>query len=327
MATLGAGAVWVGAGMPGLSDRYNPIHPPSVVIAAVVPASLPAPPPIDHSVASLAVPPPAAPVVALPPKAPPASAPSARPPMPEVIRPSGGDLTEGQTQSSATASQLPVVIHPSDRSVSLGSGGTGFFIARDGSLITVAHVVRSCNRIVVASRYVKETTAKLLAADFGNDIAVLRADIARPPAVLALADRPYGPESLEIFGYPADGDMLAPTRAHGRLRTERPTFQGMERLDRPDVLWMDANTVRPGFSGGPVLNPNGDVVGLIDGQVMRHTAERGVIVRDTKFVYGSGTRTIDLFLRQETPALVPDADGSLAPEESDKAIVHVICLR
>jgi S1-C subfamily serine protease len=247
--------------------------------------------------------------------------------MPEVIRPSGGDSLEGTTQAAVTASQLPVVIRPSDRSQPTGTGGTGFFISHDGSVMTVAHVVQSCKRIVVASRHLKETSAKLLAVDVRNDVALLLANNIRPPAVLALADRPYGAESLEIFGYPADGDTLTPTETHGLLRTDRPTFDGLDRLDRPEVLWMDANTVRPGFSGGPIVGPNGDVIGLINGHVMRHTLRGNVVVRDTKFVYGASTRTINDFLRHEVPALVPDAGRSPPPGETDKAIVRVLCLR
>lgn len=329
-------AVWIHFGMPGLPNELNPLRlptaPPVVLSLAPAPASPEAVLPLATDRRAVTMPPSPAvpPVVALalkPDPVPPQAAPSPpRPRMPEVIRPSGGDSEEGRTQSASTASTLPVVVYPSDRSQPVGAGGTGFFIAHDGSIMTVAHVVRACKRITISSRHVKETPAKLLATDVGNDVAVLLASHIRPPAVLSLADRPYGAESLEIFGYPADGDTLVPTQAHGRMRTDRPSFAGLENLDRPDMLWMDANTVRPGFSGGPVLNPGGDVVGLINGQVMRHTSLRGVIVRDTKFVYAASTRTINAFLSQAVPLLVPDAGQSLSAADVDKAIVRVICL-
>lgn len=339
MATLCAGALWVAAGLPGLPDQYNPLlwqrlAPVAITAVAPVlppaPTVPPAPPPIGHPVVAAPVPAPAAPrtepiVVAAAP--PPAPSPPAKPPMPEVIRPSGGASLEGTSQAAVTVSQLPVVIRPSDQSQPTGTAGTGFFIAHDGSVMTVAHVVQSCKRIVVASRHVKETTARLLAMDVRNDVAVLLANNTRPPAVLALANRSYGSESLEIFGYPADGDKLIPTETHGLLRADRPTFNGLDRLDRPDVLWMDANTVRPGFSGGPIVDPNGDAIGLVNGHVMRQTLRGNVVVRDTKFVYGSSTRTINDFLSQAVPLLLPDAGRSPPPGETDKAIVRVLCLR
>ena len=335
LSILGAGALWVGADMPGLPEPYNPLRtvPPAQVLAVAEIVPLPPDtarvqlPPVDRDVVTIPAPVTVKPVVTLSPPRPDTPVAPPKPPLPEVIRPSGGDLREGHSQSSVSTSQLPVVIHPSDQSQPSGVSGTGFFIARDGSIMTVAHVVRECKRIAVASRHLRETSARLLAADFGKDIAVLVANNTRPPAVLALVDLPYGAETLDIFGYPADGDRLVPTQAHGRLRTDRPSFKGMERLDRADLLWMDANMVRPGFSGGPVINPNGEVVGLINGQVVRHTGAGGVIVRDTKYVFGGSTRTIHAFLSQEVPMLLPDASQNPSPEDVDKAIVHVTCMK
>ena len=249
-----------------------------------------------------------------------------KPPIPVVVYPSG-DAWEGRIQSGTVVLTLPAVIHPADPAQQTGSGGSGFFIGHDGSIVTVGHVIQNCKRILVMSKYVKQTTATLLAVDARTDIAVIRADNLQPPAVLTLADPPNGPESLEIFGYPADGDALFPTQTHGQLQTERPTFEGVEKLDRTDMLWMDANAVRPGFSGGPILNPHGDVVGLINGQVVRRIALHGVVVRDTKYVFGGSTRTIKRFLSQEVPLLAADASRSPPPGETAKAIVRVLCMR
>ena len=251
---------------------------------------------------------------------------SNKPPMPVVIHPSG-DAWEGQAQTATVVSALPAVIHPADPAQQTGSGGSGFFLGQDGTIVTVGHVIQNCKRILVLSKYVKQTTATLLAIDARTDIAVIRADNLQPPAVLTLADPPNGPESLEIFGYPADGDALLATQAHGQLQSERPTFDGVEKVDRTDMLWMDANAVRPGFSGGPILNPHGDVVGLINGQVVHRIALHGVVVRDTKYVFGGSTQTIKKFLSQEVPLLAADAGRSPPPGEAAKAIVRVLCMR
>ena len=91
-------------------------------------------------------------------------------------------------------------------------------------------------------------------------------------------------------------------------------------------MWMDANTVRPGFSGGPVLNPSGNVVGLINGQVLRRVGQPGSATRDVKYVYGTSTRLLAAFINQEVPSLVPDADQTLPPADMDKAVVHILCV-
>ncbi len=250
--------------------------------------------------------------------------------MPNVIGPEGGPeggATQGGDQAgSAVESHLPAVIHPANPTEPVAEGGTGFFVAHDGSFMTAAHVVRSCTRISIVSRHLRPAVARLLAIDMPNDIALLRAAGVRPPAVLALADRAFGAESLNVLGYPGDGDMLRATETQGQMRAEHPRFKGLERLDGPDVMWMDANTVRPGFSGGPVLNASGDVVGLINGQVLHRVARPGLAAHVVKYVYGTSTRLLNAFISQEVPALVPDADQPPAVADMDKAVVHILCI-
>lgn len=327
--TLIAGGYWVVSGMPGLPADLNPLLAPATAQAPprpATPAAVPHPPeqlPTVVRAAPAAPPEPARLAAAPAPEPTQADAPVAPPRMPEVIRPSIGDSRDTQQQTSTTVSNLPVVIRPSDRSQPMGSSGTGFFIARDGSIITAAHVVRGCKKIFVISRYLKEMPATLLGIDFRNDVAVLQATNTHPPQVLVMAARPSRAEPLEIFGYPGDGDRLAPTGTQGRLRPERPKFDG---VDRRDFLWVDANAVRAGFSGGPILNQEGDAIGLINGHVVQRVMMQGAVVRDTKYVFGASTQMINAFLTQEVPALVPASGLGIPPEEADKAVVHILCL-
>jgi S1-C subfamily serine protease len=92
-----------------------------------------------------------------------------------------------------------------------GIAGTGFFVAADGGLLTAAHVVASCARIRIASRWLQPTTAQAVAADSTQDIALLRATHTTPPAVLPVG-RPAGNSGrLFVLGYPASGGPLVPT--------------------------------------------------------------------------------------------------------------------
>jgi S1-C subfamily serine protease len=348
----GGGLAWLAVDMPGLLPGLNATVPVAAPVTAPAPAAAPlaqvqqAPqaqpvlPTVQRPVEAAPAPPaanppalrPAPPTVVTtapaPPAAPPAEPPrSAKPPLPEVIRPSHGESAEGTIQPGFVVSNLPAVIHPKNQTESPGVGGTGFFIARDGSVMTAAHVVNACKRIVVASKHIRTTEAILLALDNAKDVAILRTIGLRPPAVFELAARPFGAESLEIFGYPAEGDTVIPTEANGRLLTERPPLNGMEQLDRADILWIDANEVRPGFSGGPVIDPNGAVIGLVNGHVTRRTTQAGRVLRDTKFVWASSTRTIDDFLGREVPTLVRDAPNAPQPADREKAIVHIYCSR
>ena len=311
------GGVWAGRGMPGL--------PANLIVHPVAPLTMPTPepssPPVDyHVVAAPRLPLPALAVTQV---APPVAAP-ARPPLPSVIGPSGGETDQEEVHGTTIVSTLPVVIRPSDPSQAAGESGTGFFISRDGSLVTAAHVVQGCKTIQIASRHLKATPAQILAADPKNDLAVLRAINVRPAAVIGLAERPHGRENLAIFGYPGDGDTLTPEGTSGILLTDHLVADGVEPRD---WLWIDAGAIRPGFSGGPVLTTNGEAIGAIKGQVVLRAMRNGVRVRDVKYAYGPSTKMISEFLSNEVPMLVPDGREFLSLADVDKAIVHILCLR
>ena len=88
---------------------------------------------------------------------------------------------------------------------------------------------------------------------------------------------------------------------------------------------MDAAAVRPGFSGGPVLGPDGDVIGVINGHVTQRLTYKGGGTSDTKYVFGANTRTINSFLNREAPGLALDDSRSTGAGDVDKAVVHVFC--
>jgi S1-C subfamily serine protease len=250
-----------------------------------------------------------------------------RPPLPTVSGPSrgetpGSELDRADNGPAPTMASLPVVIYPTNPNDPTLTSGAGFFISRDGSAMTVAHVVRDCKSIQVASRYLKATRASLRAIDMRNDVAVIRMNDGVPPAVIGLADRPAGARALDIRGYPGDGDQLIATATAGTLLTERPP---VENADRRDLLWIDAKTVRPGFSGGPVLTDNGEALGLVNGVLMMRIKRNGVPSRELKYVYGASTRMITAFLTAAVPSLVPDGREYLGADDVDKAVVHVIC--
>ena len=306
---LAAGA-WLALGMPGLAEDWGTSREP---LAVSLPAPTPRPPATsqnDSRVQTVGT-------------TEPNLQPDIKPPLPNVIRPGVGQQ-EGNPQSAPEYATLPTVIRPTDRSQPTGEAGTGFFISSDGAAVTVAHVVRKCSAIFVVSRYLKETPARVLAIDYLNDIAILQINNMRPPGVFALVDRPRGAANLAILGYPGDGDKLVPTETRGRLRTERPSFDAG---NRRELIWIDANAVRGGFSGGPILNVDGDVVGAIDGHIIqRSTSPHGDLISATKYVFGVSTNVIKAFMTREVPMLIPDARTSPPLGDSDKAVLRVMCI-
>jgi len=137
--------------------------------------------------------------------------------------------------------------------------GTAFFISESGMLLTNAHVVPKCSEVRIGQAG-RGVTAKVVARDDENDLAILRADV-RPPAVATLRLTVRQGEAVVAYGFPLRG-LLA---SGGNLTTGNVTaLSGIG--DDSRLLQMSA-PVQPGNSGGPLLDSSGNVVGIVEGKL------------------------------------------------------------
>ncbi len=150
------------------------------------------------------------------------------------------------------------------------STGTGVIVSSDGEILTNAHVVEGATEIRV--RLVGETEpreARLLAADPGNDLALLRmsgdgfdAAVFADPGSVRIGD-----EVVAIgFALGLDGD---PSVTLGIVSALDRTI-GTEGAFLDGLIQTDA-AISSGNSGGPLVNARGEVVG-INTAVARDTA-------------------------------------------------------
>ncbi len=148
-----------------------------------------------------------------------------------------------------------------------GAGhGSGFFITGQGHILTNAHVVGDALRVRVTLADKKDA----LPAE------VLRKDNARDVALLRLEDMPdsLAPVILPLRrDWPAVGDTVYAVGAPVLRRLQDTVRQGIisaHRRDykflgsRQDLIQADVPT-QPGNSGGPLLDRNGNVIGLAHG--------------------------------------------------------------
>ena len=205
--------------------------------------------------------------------------------------------------------------------------GTGFFIANDGSLLTAAHVVTDCRRTEILSRLVKPMAADIVARDPKQDIALLRARHLRPPGLLPLG-RPAS-SRMVVFGYPDAAGPIIPQETAATLENDKFPKPFTTLTDPRDVVWIAAEAVTHGYSGGPILNPDsGAVVGIVKGVVdtgllgfVRDLPKSGVAV-------GPGAGRLAAFLSDAAPDLdvaMPSDTGDTVLDDARRAIVHVIC--
>ncbi len=144
--------------------------------------------------------------------------------------------------------------------------GTGFIVRSDGVIVTNAHVVAGANKISVMMRDGKVYPAKLLGSDETNDIAVVRIDAKGLPAVkLGNSNNLVIGEWAIAIGNPF-GFYLGnsePSVSVGVISaTQRNLVAPAEgQSSYFDMIQTDA-AINPGNSGGPLVDADGEVVGV-----------------------------------------------------------------
>jgi len=142
------------------------------------------------------------------------------------------------------------------------SGGSGFIIDADGTILTNRHVVDEADQINVTLENGKRYDAKVLGKDARTDIAVIKIEPKESLTVLELGDS----EAAEV------GDWVmaigSPFGLGNSLSVGVVSGKGGSRnisLGQPntgiDMLQTDA-AINPGNSGGPLLNTQGRVIGI-----------------------------------------------------------------
>lgn len=147
-------------------------------------------------------------------------------------------------------------LRPSVATIRVGMGhGSGFFIGTEGLILTNAHVIGEAQTVQIITSTGLEVSAKVLVADKGRDVALLKAPI-RMQKALSLEDNvPSVAEDVYAVGTPMK-EELKTTVTKGivsAIRTDNTS--GMS------FIQSDA-AISPGNSGGPLFNDKGQVVAI-----------------------------------------------------------------
>jgi serine protease Do len=137
--------------------------------------------------------------------------------------------------------------------------GTGMIISEDGYILTNNHVVAGASQLQVILSDGKQYGAKIVGTDPKTDLAVIRINPVGKlqTVVFGDSDRVQVGEWVVAIGHPRGLDQTVTqgiiSAKHRKGITDPDTYQ--------DFIQTDA-AINPGNSGGPLLNLDGQVIGV-----------------------------------------------------------------
>lgn len=155
------------------------------------------------------------------------------------------------------------------------SAGSGFVYDKEGHIITNNHVVQDATEIRITFLDGTKTRAEVVGTDPDSDLAVLKVDIAegklQPISFADSTELEVGQTVLAI-GSPFRQNWTLTT---GIISAVDRTIRGADNFSIGGAIQTDA-AINPGNSGGPLLNLDGEVVGVNSQIVSASSANAGV---------------------------------------------------
>ena len=135
--------------------------------------------------------------------------------------------------------------------------GSGVIVSKDGYILTNSHVAGDADKILVKLPDGRELDAKLVGTDPATDVAVLQVKADNLPfAKLGNSDELDVGETVIAIGNPFG---LEQTVTSGIVSAKGRSGVGVS--DYEDFIQTDAS-INPGNSGGPLINLEGEVIGI-----------------------------------------------------------------
>lgn len=205
--------------------------------------------------------------------------------------------------------------------------GSGFIISEDGYILTNNHVVGGADEIEVKLQDGRSLDAKLIGTDEKSDVAVIKVEERGLPSLkLGSSEDIEIGEWVIAVGNPFG---LSATLTVGVVSAKGRANMGI--TDYEDFIQTDA-AINPGNSGGPLLNINGDVVGINTAIYSRSGGYMGIgfaipiqmalKIKEQLISFGEVRRSkIGILIQELTPEVATQLN---APSQNGALIAEVI---
>lgn len=131
--------------------------------------------------------------------------------------------------------------------------GSGFYLAKENLIITNRHVVEGCHEVVINSASLKKTLTSVLYMDPAHDVAFLELPKEHDMGSIEVHEEEVvAGESILAIGHPLGLKFTA---------TQGIVSKAQRKFNNIDYIQVDA-AINPGNSGGPLINQEGNIVGV-----------------------------------------------------------------
>ena len=145
-----------------------------------------------------------------------------------------------------------------DENVASGGSGTGFVINSDGHVLTNFHVIEGCSEITFQIRGIETKSVSIISSNPSADLALLKLNnFDGDPAKFSPVTQIQMGTELFVYGFPLAGDLSAQGNFTNGI------VSSTNGLNDDMTQFQMTAPVQPGNSGGPVLNRNGNVLGVV----------------------------------------------------------------
>lgn len=189
-------------------------------------------------------------------------------PSPSSSEQSSGTQAAADTTESAAAQVLPSVVKVYASSTTQSGSGSGIILSADGEILTnnhVAELAANGGRLAVSFNDGRKRKAHIVGRDPVTDLAVIKAEniSGLQPATLGNSDKLEVGQQVVAVGAPLGLKSTVTTGIVSAL--DRPVNTQGENINDPETIFPAIQTdaaINPGNSGGPLVNLEGEVVGI-----------------------------------------------------------------
>lgn len=134
------------------------------------------------------------------------------------------------------------------------STGTGFYLKKPNLIVTNEHVIRGNREVVINGEQFEKQMTKVIFSDIRHDLAFLQ-----PPDIIQSPDvQMFSGENMER-GEP----VIAAGHPFGLKYSATQGIVSNVEEEKNDIVYIQHDAaLNPGNSGGPLINRNGEIVGV-----------------------------------------------------------------